>query len=404
MTTHSYIAWVDYSPAERERMRQALAMFKESDTRDELGLGSIRDALADLMFPGTSTIQTRLRYFLFIPWIYRDAERVSAARIGRRVAKKERALIAPLTTTGTHGVFGAVSGVNIQRLPSSVYWNGLRTWGLLRADISQDDLHRHWDELRDRRWHVVAPDDTGIQPNTFDVWDAQLPDPPSKEWMESATLDVTPEEARYVRNRMHVGRCKGSLLGHLAYVDRAVLDSDYPWQACPTLPPKLAELVDQAEMVSQVMHGAAWLYNLALCRKSEREAHRERIDEYSAELTAWAGEAATTIEAWEPEALWTLLADRDVFVPAARGDRVFVERWLRHVRKVGPSALVDDDAATKLIEARELELKKYGRSRFHNPRALNRWGGRSGASRMNFRWNRVRDLLADLYAGLDAEA
>lgn len=42
-------------------MHRILAQFKERDTRDELGLGSLRDAIADLLFPGTSTIQTRLR-------------------------------------------------------------------------------------------------------------------------------------------------------------------------------------------------------------------------------------------------------------------------------------------------------------------------------------------------------
>ena len=39
--------------------------------RDELGLGVIRDAFVDRLFPGTSTIRTRARYFLFVPWLFR---------------------------------------------------------------------------------------------------------------------------------------------------------------------------------------------------------------------------------------------------------------------------------------------------------------------------------------------
>lgn len=46
------------------RPRRIIDLFDEKDTRDELGLGAARDALSDLMFPGTSTIQTRLRYML----------------------------------------------------------------------------------------------------------------------------------------------------------------------------------------------------------------------------------------------------------------------------------------------------------------------------------------------------
>lgn len=44
-------------------------MQNEPGTLDELGIGSIRDTFSDELFPGTSTIQTRARYFLFVPWI-----------------------------------------------------------------------------------------------------------------------------------------------------------------------------------------------------------------------------------------------------------------------------------------------------------------------------------------------
>jgi hypothetical protein len=55
-------------------MNRILALFRERDTRDELGVGVIRDLLADEFFPGTSTIQTRLRYMFFVPWIYQQLE------------------------------------------------------------------------------------------------------------------------------------------------------------------------------------------------------------------------------------------------------------------------------------------------------------------------------------------
>ena len=51
-----------------------MALFQERETRDELGLGSIRDSIADHLFPRTSTIQTRLRYMLFIPWLFQMLE------------------------------------------------------------------------------------------------------------------------------------------------------------------------------------------------------------------------------------------------------------------------------------------------------------------------------------------
>ena len=47
----------------------------DRSTLDELGFGPIRDAFSDHFFPGISTIQTRARYLLFVPWVYLRIER-----------------------------------------------------------------------------------------------------------------------------------------------------------------------------------------------------------------------------------------------------------------------------------------------------------------------------------------
>src|SRR5690606_1152084 len=79
------LAWLDHDRSERDRLNRILSLFQERDTRDELGIGTIRDLLADTLFPGTSTIQTRLRYMLFVPWIYTELEEegCSSARVAR---------------------------------------------------------------------------------------------------------------------------------------------------------------------------------------------------------------------------------------------------------------------------------------------------------------------------------
>jgi hypothetical protein len=38
--------------------------------RDEIGFLIIHQRYADCFFPGTSVLHTRLRYALFVPWIY----------------------------------------------------------------------------------------------------------------------------------------------------------------------------------------------------------------------------------------------------------------------------------------------------------------------------------------------
>jgi hypothetical protein len=57
----SMFTWVDFAEDDRRKMADVIALFAEKDTRDELGLGGVRDTFADLLFPATSTIQTRAR-------------------------------------------------------------------------------------------------------------------------------------------------------------------------------------------------------------------------------------------------------------------------------------------------------------------------------------------------------
>jgi hypothetical protein len=60
-----------------------LDLFREKGTIDELGLGTIRDAFADMLFPGTSAPRTRPRYFLIVPWIYlRPRAAANCAHLG----------------------------------------------------------------------------------------------------------------------------------------------------------------------------------------------------------------------------------------------------------------------------------------------------------------------------------
>mgnify|MGYP000844970114 CR=1 FL=1 len=53
----SVLTWLDFSERERRKALDVIDQFRDEDTRDELGIGTVRDALADLLFPGISTIQ-----------------------------------------------------------------------------------------------------------------------------------------------------------------------------------------------------------------------------------------------------------------------------------------------------------------------------------------------------------
>lgn len=50
----SFVAWLDDAERDRRKVLDAIDLFKERDTRDELGIGTVRDAFADRLFPGSA--------------------------------------------------------------------------------------------------------------------------------------------------------------------------------------------------------------------------------------------------------------------------------------------------------------------------------------------------------------
>ncbi len=65
----STFSWLDYSDHERRKVLDVVELFGEKTTVDEIGIGSVRDAIADSWFPWTSTIQTTANYNFLVPWI-----------------------------------------------------------------------------------------------------------------------------------------------------------------------------------------------------------------------------------------------------------------------------------------------------------------------------------------------
>ncbi len=83
-------------------MREIVNLFSERESRDELGIGQVRDTLSDLLWPGTSTLFTRARYFLFIPSCYRAAAEThrDVKKAAALADRNERRLIRGLLDAG----------------------------------------------------------------------------------------------------------------------------------------------------------------------------------------------------------------------------------------------------------------------------------------------------------------
>ena len=66
------LGWIDFSKEQRNKVIRVINLLSEPEAVDELGIGIIRDGFANIFFPGTSTIQTRSKYFLLVPYILND--------------------------------------------------------------------------------------------------------------------------------------------------------------------------------------------------------------------------------------------------------------------------------------------------------------------------------------------
>ena len=399
----STLTWLDLTASDRDKMRQVLNLFNEQGTVDEMGLGTLRDALSEALFPGTSTIQTRLRYVLFVPWIYRqmEARRVDASGVSALLRKAELDLIGPLAgNTDSDGVIGVRARGSLTRRPSSVYWTALVRWGLFRHQRSQGWYHIHFTRLAAGRDGEETADDPGVilgrQPN----WHQRLPEPP-EDFPHKASFRLRRRDAEFLQGRLEE-RCAGTLLAWLARegpdapADGCFWDDSAATQASADL----RQVIELARRFSLHVEGMPLLYNLLLAerRHVEHGGDDERVEQYRVELSDWADQEAEEAD-FNPDELWAFAASRQVRVPARQ--HKFVNAWSERIAENGPSAVADDDRLRTLIEHRERHLKGP-RARLVNPTRLLDWNGRVGVGRMNFRWHRVRQLLLDLHRGLAA--
>lgn len=225
----SSLTWLDFSDAERKRALQVVELLGRKETRDELGLGTIRDAFADAMFPGMSTVQRRAAYFLLVPWTFQAIER--HPRKGwsplERARRRELQMIdALLAGDDRDGVIGGRAGQRLRQVPSMIYWAGLGRWGIRRVSGTREQ----WSRAVGRGMPLAVDDDGQIVTGDGGVswWHSGLPEPPDT-FPDGVSLRLRPEDAEYLRTRI-MARCPGTVLAALAEREEPWAETTYPWE------------------------------------------------------------------------------------------------------------------------------------------------------------------------------
>ena len=69
------IGYINFGTEEKNNLYKVIQSIRDHHAIDELGIGRIRDAFSNKMFPGMSVLQNRAKYFVLLPALFLEAEK-----------------------------------------------------------------------------------------------------------------------------------------------------------------------------------------------------------------------------------------------------------------------------------------------------------------------------------------
>jgi hypothetical protein len=402
MVPVSTFTWLDRREEDVERVREALAAFDEQGMVDPLGFGVVRDAFSEQLFPGISTVQTRARYFLLVPWVYRrlDEEGSSPGDGTRRARELEVELIeALLRGSSDHsGIIGRSARQTTKQLPSFVYWGGLGRWGIRRFEGTRHDYIRSLGQRR--RLRMTAEEQEGAAPTP---WHPDLPEEPSGLY-EEASLRLRPEEGEFLRDRILVS-VPGTFLAFLVRDGSSDQVADEPWNhpLVPSAPQNIQRCLYHAKLFAIAAWGAGLAYNAELSALLEGDGGGALDADYDAEIDDWLRMVESMSDdyaRWSRDEFWAVVHDQNPAI--ARPIRNFVDWWLDEVT-ADPRRAVSAREARTHLHHREAQIKGP-RAKLANRRARERSPVAQGDVLLVFRWRQASQIISDIHEGLESHA
>lgn len=213
------LGWIDFSKSERNKVLSVLELLSERDTLDELGIAPIRDGFANIFFPGTSTIQTRAKYFLIVPYALKDLELSNETnpnnfvRVFDEIEKEcgERLLDGD-DTDGVIGSRSLAQGQWVKRTPAEIYWGGLRNYGIFTGgNLSLTEYVRAMCAMKKNKTSVKSlgnrndsEENDGDDKDAGDLFHKQFWHIPtySEDWIDDLSIMLTEEEGEFLKRQI----------------------------------------------------------------------------------------------------------------------------------------------------------------------------------------------------------
>ncbi|GGG51683.1 DUF6361 family protein [Bizionia arctica] len=211
------IGWIDFSRKDRNRVSSILDLLRPEGQVDELGIGTLRDGLANSLFPGISTIQTRAKYFFIIPYILQDFLQLPVTDRKKKMPtyyleNEEYEVMWDLADKYNHQEGHGVIGISkyrarkekIARRPSEIYWNGLNVMKCLDSKglSAAAFLNKANKNNQETLIHYKTVDGEGDDKDAgfYNYFNIKVPI--NKNWKTNLDLNLTTIEAEFLRDNM----------------------------------------------------------------------------------------------------------------------------------------------------------------------------------------------------------
>lgn len=401
------IGWIDFGNKDRNKILSVLSLLSGPEAVDELGIGVVRDGFSNILFPGTSTVQTRAKYLLLVPYILLELEKQKGMEYREFLAtmeRKETDLIQILKEENADGVIGSRAGEKLKRRPSEIYWNALYTYGIFncRSRLSLNAYAKAVCALNREKANLYSVgrsereegNDDNKLPGGRCIEEFWRVPPPNTDWRNKLKIELTQEEAGFLRDR--ILKSEHSRDSLLAYILRNELievvnyDQISPIGSIASLPNQIKNDFEMAQRFSKFVFGANIRYNIILSDDRNETAKEEWKTWYE---SAMSSRSVETYDLNEPFVRLGINGrNRGRLFP-------FMQKWQQCVLS-GNVKQMDE-----LLIAREIELKGSGRAKLGNC-SIFHWqeGVWLGGGLLQYRFHNAKRILADIFAGLQGES
>jgi hypothetical protein len=409
----SSLGWIDFSDTDKQKVMKVIEMLQPDSTVDELGVGVVRNALSDAMFPGITTIMTRAKYFFIVPRILQSyiSKPLKNITIREFLRLEENEIMQTLAEQNNFDEEKRIIGVSVAkqnqnlpkrnwkeliRKPSTIYWNGIRTYSIYQGDYSLSNL---LDIIDGKSHHDFKFGYQAADGETSDDRDAEanekinfsLPDY-SKNWKKEVKIELTPLEANFFKHKV-IDKDPQILLSKVLktrdfsneFIRAKSFQDMCEMPFVKVMDSDTQNIIFTARDFWKIMYGAHIRYNIILHSRHGSESFQEECEDKWADWMEDMKEFKWDL--FNRDLMWGITKQHS---KVKRFTENFINNWMDKIQNRNFNTVDIDN----LVELQE-KNNKSSRSKL-NPQSDEKYNKWIGIQQMNFRFGNARTIVNDI--------